>query len=156
MKLLRDHPVSEEFALLSGKLIQNFGVVELLSHRWIEVLSRSAIAMEIAMELPLAKRIDIIIRLLARSHNDMSAEQVTEANTCWSQLRDKGCELRNSVAHGTIGLRFHEDDTMSTPEVAGILKLRKWSATDQLLGLDELKGAVNVTHNIVEKLSKML
>ncbi len=46
MKVLRDHPTTQEFALNTGKLIQNFGVVELISYRWIEVLSGSTVAME--------------------------------------------------------------------------------------------------------------
>jgi hypothetical protein len=66
MKLLRDQPTTNEFALQSGKLIQNFGVVELISYRWIEFLSGNSTAMEISMELPLSKRIDIIIKLLKR------------------------------------------------------------------------------------------
>jgi hypothetical protein len=152
MKILRDHPATQEFVLNSGKLIQNFGIVELISYRWIEFLSGSAVAMEIAMEIPLAKRIDIIIKLLARDPKSLSAEKVEEAKALWSQLRDKGCELRNAVAHGTIGLKFATDDVAGQPQSAGILKVKKWSDTDEFLTLEELEGAVKVTGNIVEKL----
>jgi hypothetical protein len=156
MKLLRDHPATHEFALQSGKLIQNFGIVELISYRWIEALSGNKVAMEISMELPLAKRIDIILKLLAREPKGLAPEKVDEAKSLWSQLRDKGCELRNAVAHGTVGLQFPTDDVTGQPQSAGILKLKKWSDTDQLLTLEELKGAVNVTSNIAEKLSAIL
>jgi hypothetical protein len=156
MKLLRDHPTSKEFALESGQLIQNFGIVELTTYRWIEVLSGSSTAMEISMELPLSKRIDIILKLLKRDPKQLAPDKVKEAAELWAQLRDKGCELRNSVAHGTIGLRFPTADTTGQPQSAGILKLQKWKDTDQLITLEELRGAVNVTGNIAQRLSAML
>ncbi len=108
------------------------------------------------MEIPLAKRIDIIIRLLARDPKGLSAEKVDEAKSLWSQLRDKGCELRNTVAHGTVGLKFATEHVAGQPQSAGILKLKKWSDTDEMLTLEELKAAVNVTGNIAEKLRAIL
>lgn len=75
MKLSKDNPATLEFALQSGKLIQNFGVVELISYDWIGALSRSAIAVEIAREVPLAKRIDIIVRLLGRNECALPAQK---------------------------------------------------------------------------------
>ena len=156
MKILKDHPATLEFALQSGKLIQNFGVVELTSYRWIETLSGSSVAVEIAMEVPLAKRIDIILRLLDRDTPFFDSEQKDKAKTLWKQVRDKGCELRITVAHGTVGLGFEGDHTSSEPVTAGVLKLRKWSDTDQLMSIEELKDAVNTTANIVEQLNAML
>jgi hypothetical protein len=156
MKLLGDHPATLDFALHSGKLIQNFGVIELLSYRWIEVLSGSSIAMEISMELPLAKRIDVILKLIARGSPSLSNDVANEAKQLWSQLRDKGCEIRNSVAHGTMGLKFPQDDTSKDPQEIGILKLKKWSDTDQMIGVGEVKAAVDTTSAIARRLSAIL
>jgi hypothetical protein len=156
MKLMGDHPATLEFALQSGKLIQNFGVIELLSYRWIEVLSGSSIAMEISMELPLAKRIDVILKLIARGSPSLSSEAAGEAKQLWSQLKDKGCEIRNSVAHGTMGLKFPQADTSKDPEEIGILRLKKWSDTDQMISVEEVKAAVNTTSSIAKKLNGIL
>ena len=156
MKFLKDHPATQEFALQSGKLIQNFGAVELTSYRWIATLSGNAVAVEIAMEVPLAKRIDIILRLLDRDTPFTDTEKKDKAKTLWKQVRDKGCELRNTVAHGTVGLMFDGDQASQEPAATGVFKLRKWSDTDQLVSLEELKAAVNVTANIVEQLNSLL
>ena len=48
-----------KFALQSGKLVQNFGAVDLTSYRWSGVLLGSRVAVEISRQVPLAKRIEI-------------------------------------------------------------------------------------------------
>lgn len=151
-----DHPATLEFALQSGKLIQNFGVIELLSYRWIEALSGSTIAMEISMELPLAKRIEVILKLIARGSPLLSGEAASEAKHMWSQLREKGCEIRNSVAHGTMGLKFPEEDTSQDPQEIGILKLKKWSDSDQMISVGEVKAALKTTSAIAKRLNELL
>lgn len=155
MKIARDHPSTTEFALQAGKLIQNFGVIELTSYRWIEALSASGIAAEISKELPLGKRIEIIIRLLSRS-NLLSSEQKARAETLWKNVKNEGLERRNTVAHGTVGLSLIESDPSLEPQTIGILKIKKWQDTDELMGLDELKNAVNVTSKIANELNAML
>jgi hypothetical protein len=154
MKLLKDHPASTEYALQSGKLIQNFGVVELTSYRWIAYLSQSAVAVEISRELPLAKRIDVILRLMDRGTRNI--EKREQAVLMWRQLRDKGCEVRNSIAHGTVGFGFEGEPANADPTFSGVLKLKRWTDCDELISLDELKNAVDVTANIVEQLNEIL
>jgi len=156
MKLMGDHPATLDFALHSGKLIQNFGVIELLSYRWIEALSGSTIAMEISMELPLAKRIDVVLKLIERGLPPLTSDAAIEAKQLWSQLRDKGCEIRNSIAHGTMGLKFPQEDTSKDPEEIGILKLKKWSDTDQMISVGEVKAAVTTTSAIAKRLNELL
>lgn len=155
MKIIQDHPVATEFALQSGKLIQNFGLVELTSYRWIHALSGSDIAVEISHEVPLAKRIDIVLKLLERD-TKLSADHKERATRLWKQVRDKGCELRNTVAHGTAALVIAGQDSTGEVKEAGILKMRKWQDTDQMIGIDELKSAVNTTGQIVQALNGLL
>lgn len=155
MKILKDHPATVEFALQSGKLIQNFGLVELTSYRWIGTLSKSDVAVEISMELPLAKRIEIILRLLERDKT-LSTERKCRAEKIWKEVKDKGCELRNTVAHGTVGLMIAGDASSAEPQAVGILKIKKWKDTDQLMSIDELKRAVNATARIVEELNVLV
>jgi hypothetical protein len=155
MKIAHDHPSTSEFALQAGKLIQNFGVIELTSYRWIEALSASAIAAEISKELTLGKRIEIILRLLHRG-NTLSAELKARAETLWKKVKDEGLERRNTVAHGTVSLSLLESDPSFEPQTIGILKIKKWQDTDELMGLDELKNAVNVTYKIANELNAML
>jgi hypothetical protein len=155
MKIARDHPSTTEFALQSGKLIQNFGVIEITSHRWIEALSQSTIAAEIGKELTLAKRIEIILRLL--SHNKVLApELIARAEELWRRIKDKGLEVRNTVAHGTVSLELIDDDPSLEPQTVGILKVKKWQDTDELMSLEELKNAVSVTAQIANELNAML
>jgi hypothetical protein len=144
-----------EFALQSGKLLQNFGLVEMTSYRWIEFLSGSGIAVEISRELALAKRIEIILKLIDRD-SKLADDRKEKARTLWKQVKDKGCELRNTVAHGTVGLAIAGEDTLAEPMVVGLLKIRKWNDTDELMSIDELKGAVNTTARIVEELNALL
>ncbi|MBL9201740.1 MAG: hypothetical protein JNL39_14615 [Opitutaceae bacterium] len=156
MNLLKDHPASDEFALHIGKLIQNFGVVEMSTYRWIAQLSGSKIAVEISMELPLAKRIEVILNLLEKGHSSFDAAQRERATNLWGQLRDKGCELRNAVAHGATILAFSGAETSGNPVTSGVMKVRKKSSTDQMLGIDEIKAAVNTTAQIAMELSKII
>lgn len=144
-----------DFALQAGKLIQNFGLVELTSYRWLGVLTQNPMAVEISRELALSKRIDIVLRLIDRD-TKLGADEKDKARTLWKQVRDKGCELRNAVAHGTVGLAIKGDDPTAQPHAVGILKIRKWSDTDALISLDELRGAVNSTAQIVEELNELL
>jgi hypothetical protein len=155
MQIAKDHPETLKFALQAGKLIQNFGVVELTSYRWIHSLTGSAAATEISMELPLAKRLEIILKLLGRD-TTLKTGAREKAMELWKQLKDKGCELRNTIAHGTVGLSFPENDASADPQAIGILKLRKWQDSDQLLSLEELENAVNVTARIAENLNEIL
>ena len=96
-------------------------------------MSGSSVAAEIAMDIPLAKRIDVILRLLDRETLVLDSEKKEEAKTLWKSVRDKGCELRNTVAHGTVGLIFEGDGVAQMPVTAGILKRIKWSHTDHLI-----------------------
>jgi len=124
MQIAKDHPATLEFALQSGKLIQNFGVVELTSYRSIRWLSGSDVATEISMELPLAKRVEVILKLLDRDKT-LPGDARDKAKDLLRQPKDKGCELRNTVAHGTVGLSFPGGDASADPYAIGILKLRK-------------------------------
>lgn len=154
MNLLKDHPVSIEYATQSGKLIQNFGVIELSSYRWIGFLSKSDIAVELSQELALAKRIDVIVKLLARG--DQLPTHKDEAVRLWKQVRDKGCEVRNAIAHGTVGLLFTGDPATEEPQASGVVRLAKWSDTSQLISIAEVKDAVNTTARIAERLNQIL
>lgn len=155
MKISHDHPATTEFALQAGRLIQNFGVVELTSYRWIDFLSSSPIATEISKELPLSKRVEIILRLIPHCKT-MEASSLARAANLWKKIKDEGLERRNTVAHGTVSLALTADDSSLAPETIGILKHRKWQDSDQLMGLDELKNAVNVTAAIANELNALL
>lgn len=154
MKITRDHPATTEFALHAGQLIQNFGVIEITSHRWIEALSQSQVAAEIGKELTLAKRVEIILRLIPQS-KALSPEQKSKADDLWRKIKDKGLEVRNTVAHGTVSLAFIDDDPTLEPQTIGILKVKKWQDTDELVSLEELKNAVTVTAQIANELNAM-
>ena len=154
MNFIKDHPIAVEYATQSGKLIQNFGVIELTSYRWIGFLSKCEIAVEIAREVPLAKRIDIIVKLLG--HGDHKLVKKDEALRLWKQVRDKGCEVRNAIAHGTVGLFFRGNPASEEPQSSGVLRLKKWSDVDELISLAEVKDAVNTTAQIAEQLNQIL
>ena len=154
MNFVKDHPLSIEYATQSGKLIQNFGVVELISYRWIGFLSKNDVAVEISQELPLARRIEIILKLLGR--DSCKLDKKDESLRLWKQIRDQGCEVRNAIAHGTVGLFFTGNPQTEEPQSSGVLKLKKWTDTDELISLDEVKNAVNVTARISEQLNQIL
>jgi hypothetical protein len=155
MKIARDHLSTTEFALQAGKLIQNFGVIEITSHRWIEALSQSAIAAEIEKELTLAKRIEIILCLLPHNKT-LVPELIAKAEELWRKIKDKGLEVRNTVAHGTVSLKLIDNDPSLEPQTIGILKVKKWQDTNELMSLEELKNAVDVTAQIANELNAML
>lgn len=48
------------------------------------------------------------------------------------------------------------DDPLATPATLGVLKTRKWTDTDELISIEELKGAVNTTAKIAEELHQLL
>jgi hypothetical protein len=57
---------------------------------------------------------------------------------------------------GTVSLALTAADSSLAPETIGILKHRKWQDSDQLMGLDELTNAVNVTAAIANELNVLL
>lgn len=65
MKIVEDHPATCEFVIPTGRLIQNFGVVEMASFHWLEFFSGGEVAVKIEKEVPLARRIDAIMRRAA-------------------------------------------------------------------------------------------
>ncbi len=155
MGILLNHPAAQEFSPLIGSLIQNFGVIEITSHRWIEALSQSAIATEISKELPLGKRIDIIRKLLP--HNQvLTPELKSKADDLWRKIKDNGLEIRNTVAHGTVGLTFLDHDPNLEPQTIGILKVTKWQTHDELMTIEELRNAIDVTAKIANELNAIL
>lgn len=82
-----------------GGLILNLGGIELDSFRWIQHLSTDKIVSDLAIDMTLSKRLQIIRELIERS--DFSPESRKRAVELWSEV-GKISETRNTIAHNPI------------------------------------------------------
>jgi len=136
----------------TGKMIQNFGVVEYISLRWIGVLTGNEDAVNIAMELTLATRIKVVVKLI-ETKNKFNENTKSSALKLWKELLNDGLPKRNIVAHGML---VTKKDINGAILNQGPLKIKKWTDSDELMTHEELANTVTVTKNIIVELEKIL
>src|SRR5260221_1793336 len=89
----------DAFAGMIGGLLLNFGALEFLSYRWVEILSTDPIARDLAIDMLLGKRIELIKRLVERCA--WPEDKKAEAVSLWNDVV-KLTKLRNKVAHNPL------------------------------------------------------
>jgi len=84
---------------LIGGFLVNFGAAEFASFLWIDKFSTDKIVRDIAIGLPLHKRLELVCTLIRRS--DLAEERKQRALELWGEVA-KIATLRNTVAHNPI------------------------------------------------------
>jgi len=133
----------QELIPLVGKLILNFGTLEMQSHVWIDHLSKDEVLVDLALESPFSRRVDLIHQLIDREELDSKVKE--QAHEAWRAASDLS-EVRNAVAHNPLiwGWRGAEE---GDPDYVGIPVIRKLKGARDgkipLISADGLKRAVD-------------
>ena len=85
-----------EWPGLVGAFLMNFGAAEMSLLQWIDRLSKDKIVRDIAIDLPLNKRLALVCDLIKRS--DLSKERKDKALSLWGEV-SKISITRNIIAH---------------------------------------------------------
>lgn len=119
---LRNPSQGSGFVEAVGKLITNFGGIEFYSHIWVIELSRDEIVTDLAVELPLSKRIDLVNELVDRER--MPKRWKAESTKLWTRAK-KLSETRNIVAHSPIPYSWRDRPADGPPDLIGIPNMKQ-------------------------------
>jgi hypothetical protein len=101
-----------------GGVFLNFGGIEYASFRCIEALSTDMIMRDVAIDMKLSQRIDLIKRLVQRS--SWAPEKKKKAVEIWNEVA-KRSEIRNTIAHNPFS--FGQD--RAGKPAAGIINVKQ-------------------------------
>ena len=87
------------FGEIIGGFLVNFGAVEFSSFQWIEKFSTDKIVRDLAIGLPLRKRLELVCTLITRSK--LPEERKKRALELWNEVA-KIATIRNTVAHNPL------------------------------------------------------
>lgn len=90
---------SEPFVAAVGKMMVNFGAIELLTYIWIDRLAKDPVVLNLALGMPFSKRLDLIQQLIIREFPEGKAKN--DALKSWKNA-GKLSEFRNEIAHNPI------------------------------------------------------
>jgi len=148
----------EQLAHLVGKLIVNCGGVELLTFLWIRELATDIVLFDLAIDLPLNRRIELILALA--EERKIEGNLLQRVRTSWKEVAQLA-QVRNIVAHGPIAFGWngpelpgHPPDFLGTP----VLREMKRNKTGKvrIAKIDGLEVVVNRSAEIAAGLSQLL
>jgi len=149
-------PVTEPWILAVGKLILNFGVIELLSHRFLAELARDPVLTWVGGEMPLGKRKDLNVDLVRREKLDKEAKN--RLVELWQGVK-RLSTIRNTIAHGPLLFRWSgeevgDPDFIAVPNIRATA--RKKGRDRVLVTLKELNTAVDEISGLAQGLDKVV
>jgi len=156
-KSVQNRPETMEFVVATGKLLQNFGTVELLTYEWIRVLATDPMLFHLARNLKLADRVDLVKRLVEDDRFPLDPSARTSILEILANLRPL-IEVRNTVAHSPVSLGFKDNDPSKVTIVRGVLNMKPKDRTKdaELISLEEINGTVNRSSSIARQLEDWL
>lgn len=104
-----------------GKLMINFGGIELYSYIWIIELSRDEVLLDLAVDLSFGRRVELILHLIERER--MPKGWKANSTDLWNAAK-KLAEVRNTIAHSPIVFSWRNPPYDRPPDVVGIPNLR--------------------------------
>jgi hypothetical protein len=140
-----------------GRLILNFGAVEALSFGWIGALSKDMVVHDLAIDMPLSKRLELIYQLIDRAElpNKFKREMISS----WREIQ-KFIELRNTIAHNPLLFSWRGSDKSGPPDFIGIpnLKLARRRRNSYALHIEltKLNESIDRMAVIIQMLEKGL
>lgn len=105
-----------QWSNIIGGLILNFGTIEFMSFRWIQHFATDSLVNDLAIDMQLSKRLQIIRDLVERS--SLADDARKQAIALWDEV-GKLAELRNTIAHNPIvfGVGPDQKQAMGIPNV---------------------------------------
>lgn len=101
-----------------GGVFLNFGGIEFASYRWIEALSQDPMLRDVAIDMNLGRRIDLIKKLILRSNWD--GEKQKAAIDLWKTVAGHS-KIRNTIAHNPMTFGRNRDGDA----VGGIINVKE-------------------------------
>ena len=152
-----DHPSTDPWAKAIGQLIVNFGAIEIISLGWIDNLSTDQIVHDMASDMPLSRRIQLITHLIDRSKAPRKTKNQAKAK--WKEISEVS-QIRNSVAHNPIVFGWNSEDESGIPDFLAIPNMKsvaKHPDSPKLVdSLGDLNTAVNKVTTIALELENLL
>jgi hypothetical protein len=140
-----------------GKFMINFGGIEWTSFVWMESLSRDDLLKEVAADMPLSKRIELIRKLL--DQRALPKKLMNEAKSAWGTA-EKLAKFRNDIAHNPIVFGWHGPEEARPPDFIGSLNFRKLKARKPqmtpLLEFTALTRAIDEAARVAQELHELL
>lgn len=144
-----NHPSALVWAESIGKLILNFGALELLTYLWIAYLTdKNDIVLDLSSEMPLNRRIQLILELLRRIN--LEETKHNKISLAWKRAQPL-LELRNAVAHNPIVFGWAEQPSNVEPDFIGIPNLKKRSL-DVAVDRVKLKASIDAVAKLAQEL----
>jgi hypothetical protein len=132
-----------------GAFLINFGAIEMLLLQWIRKFSTDSIVCDIAIDLPLNKRLALVCQLLKRS--DLSEERKKRALELWGDVA-KISDTRNIIAHSPFVTHQNQNGFIDVKKLKGIKDGEPVPITP--LTLTEIASAGGRLSKIFQELAK--
>jgi hypothetical protein len=148
------HDDERAFSYTIGGVFLNFGALEMISFRWVEVLGKDPVVMrDLAIDMNLGRRIEFIVTLITRS--SWSPEIRDRSITLWRTVADES-KIRNRIAHNP----FVSGKNKEGQVVSGIANAKKMKGDGpyeyELVTADEIAGAALKAGELGRELSEIL
>ena len=136
-----------------GSFVCNMGAIEHLTYAWVQKLSRDEIVVELATNMDLKPRIDLIKKLINRS--DRLKDWRDSSLADWADVSGL-ITTRNALCHNPLLLSWMKPDesakpdAMRTPLVKKIM--RSEAGQEKMVDSAELDGAVRKSGALAQKL----
>ncbi len=148
-----DVPFSAAWIARVGKLILNFGVLELETNLWLVQLSEAPEKLPEFSKLPFAQRVEKIMEFVesrAYSENWKAAAQ-----KCWKETLDQAT-FRNRIAHSPLTFGWNKKAEVGEPDFIGIFDLQQRdSSQNALASKAEMDGVINFIVSLATRLANL-
>ena len=154
IELVLDQSVSKQWVDLIGRLILDFGAIELLTYKWIHGLKKDERLLFESLDMTLKSRIDLIKKFISSLTIDKNLKDKVKAK--WNKVKEIS-KLRNIIAHNPL-IFVWKGKEEGPPDAIGIPKLRqlKKSSITQAISLIELQDSIDELARIVKELHQDL
>ncbi|MDO8706772.1 MAG: hypothetical protein Q7J84_17720 [Sulfuricaulis sp.] len=148
-----DAPFSAAWIARVGKLILNFGVLELETYLWLVQLSEAPKKIPEFSKLPFAQRVEKIMEFVkSRAYSE---NWKAEAQKCWNEALDQA-KFRNRIAHSPLTFGWNQEAEEGEPDFIGIVDLqRRDSSQNALASKAEMDGVINSIVSLATRLANL-
>jgi hypothetical protein len=146
-------PYSTPWIERVGKLILNFGVLELETHLWLVQLSEDPERIPEFASKPFADRVKKIITFVEkRAYSDLWKVEVLKA---WEKAREHA-KFRNRIAHSPLTFGWTGGVEKGEPDFIGVIDLQRRDANQNALASKaEMDAAINSIVSLASRLAKL-
>ena len=148
-----DAPFSSAWVTRVGKLILNFGVLELETHLWLVQLSEAPEKIPQFTKLWFSDRVRLIQEFAEkRAYSD---DWKSKSLELWNEALNHA-KFRNHIAHSPLAFGWNGESEKGEPDFIGVVNLQRRDATQNpLASKDEMDGAINAVVSLATRLAAL-